>query len=165
MKKQNVRIAYIGIGSNLGDREENLRIAQRRIGESAGTIKSFSSVYESEPWGFKSDNKFLNMVVKIETLLEPKPLLQSLLEIEKTMGRLRSSIKYSSRIIDLDILFYGDLIYSDGELTIPHPHLHERMFVLIPMNEIDEDLIHPGLNKSVDSLLKTCSDTTFVVKH
>ncbi|HUX95469.1 MAG TPA: 2-amino-4-hydroxy-6-hydroxymethyldihydropteridine diphosphokinase [Bacteroidales bacterium] len=165
MKKQNVRIAYIGIGSNLGNREENLSTALNRIGEFAGCIEAASSLYETEPWGFQTDKKFLNMVVKIETFLDPKTLLQSLLKIEKTMGRERNSIKYASRIIDLDILFYSNLISEDLELTIPHPHIHERMFVLLPMNEIDQDFIHPVFNQSVNSLLKSCSDISSVVKH
>ncbi len=165
MKNRNVKIAYIGIGSNLGNREENLSTALSRIGEFAGKIVTASSFYETDPWGFQAENKFLNMVVKIETALEPGALLQSLLEIEKSMGRVRNSIKYTSRVIDLDILFYSNLISEDRELTIPHPHIHERMFVLLPMNEIDQDFVHPVLNESVNSLLKSCRDNSSVVKH
>jgi 2-amino-4-hydroxy-6-hydroxymethyldihydropteridine diphosphokinase len=159
-----MRTAYIGIGSNLGNREGNLSIAVTRIGETAGNILSASSVYETEPWGFRSDNKFLNMVLTIDSDLVPRALLQTLLKIEESMGRLRKSADYSSRIIDLDILFYDALIIKEDKLIIPHPHIQDRKFVLVPMAEIAPYFIHPVLNKSVMSLLEVCSDTGVVKK-
>jgi 2-amino-4-hydroxy-6-hydroxymethyldihydropteridine diphosphokinase len=160
-----MRTAFIGIGSNLGNREENLSIAVTRIGETAGNILSASSVYETEPWGFQSDNKFLNMVLTIDSHLVPQALLKTLLKIEESMGRLRKSADYSSRIIDLDILFYDSLIIKEDSLIIPHPHIQDRKFVLVPMAEIAPDFIHPVLKKSVTSLLDLCADTGVVKKR
>src|SRR5512137_1762558 len=98
------RTAFLGLGSNLGDRRKNLEIAVSRIGEETGIIERISSMYETEPWGFETENNFLNMVVLVNTPLEPKELLESLLGIEKDMGRVRNNLDYSSRVIDLDIL-------------------------------------------------------------
>jgi 2-amino-4-hydroxy-6-hydroxymethyldihydropteridine diphosphokinase len=151
--------AFLGIGSNLGKREDNLRIAIGRIVEETGRIEAVSSVYETEPWGFETDNLFLNMVVKVETSLEPQALLEALLRIEKSMGRRRDKEFYSSRIIDIDILFYDDIILNENYLKIPHPHLHERRFVLEPLAEIAPDFIHPVFNKKVSSLLELCKDS------
>ena len=164
MEDKNVNTAFLGIGSNLGNREENLSSAVSMIGEIAGNILSASSVYETEPWGFQSDNKFLNMVLLIESDLEPRALLQTLLEIEVSMGRIRENADYSSRSIDLDILFYNNLVTEEQGLIIPHPHLHDRRFVLVPMAEIAPDLIHPVFHKSILTLLNSCGDKSAVVK-
>jgi len=158
-----MKTAYLGIGSNLGNREENLNTAITRIGEMAGNILSVSSVYETEPWGFQSENKFLNMVVSIESVLGPRALLQTLLKIEESMGRQRTSVNFSSRIIDLDILFYNSLVKEEQGLIIPHPHIQDRRFVLIPMAEIAPDFIHPVFNESIVTLLKSCSDNSSVI--
>lgn len=157
--------AFLGIGSNLGEREDNLCIAIGRIGEETGGVEVVSSVYETESWGFETDNLFLNMVAKIETFLEPQALLEALLGIEKSMGRVRNKEVYSSRIIDIDILFYEDIILNENELKIPHPHLHERRFVLEPLAEIAPDFIHPVLKKSVFNLLDICTDKGLVRKR
>jgi 2-amino-4-hydroxy-6-hydroxymethyldihydropteridine diphosphokinase len=127
-----MREVFLGIGSNLGDREGNLRSAAVSIGKLAGGIMAYSSVYETEPWGFQSGEEFLNMVLKLKTAMEPAELLRCILSIELEMGRVRSMSQYSSRIIDIDILLYEDLLVDDAGLTIPHPRLHERKFVLVP---------------------------------
>lgn len=160
----NMESVYLGIGSNLGDRESNLRNAVEKLGEYAGKILKVSSVYETEPWGFKSDEKFLNMVVELETSLKPSGLLGRLLMIESMMGRLREGKQYSSRIIDIDILFYGNLGCYTKALEIPHPKLHERKFVLAPLAEIVPDLVHPVLKKSITQLLSECSDKGNVIR-
>jgi 2-amino-4-hydroxy-6-hydroxymethyldihydropteridine diphosphokinase len=153
---------YLGIGSNLGDRESNLRNAVEKAEEFAGKIVKVSSVYETEPWGFSSVDQFLNMVVEIKTSLRPSGLLGRLLMIESLMGRLREGKQYSSRIIDIDILFYGHHAIRTKTLEIPHPRLHERKFVLVPLAEIAPDLVHPGLKKDIAHLLSECSDKSKV---
>ena len=130
--------SYLSIGTNLGNREKNLRDAIYNIGESAGTILRTSSFIETAPWGFASDNAFLNAVVLIETTLSPLDLLHATQKIEQTMGRTQKSVNgiYHDRIIDIDILTYDDVHISTPELTLPHPLMHERDFVMIPLNEI-----------------------------
>jgi 2-amino-4-hydroxy-6-hydroxymethyldihydropteridine diphosphokinase len=153
---------FLGLGSNLGRRKENLDIAIRRIKEEAGTVLISSSVYETEPWKFDSDSRFLNMVVKLETELVPSDLLEALLEIEKSMGRVRDKKQYSSRVIDIDILFYENLEIAYHNLKIPHPHIQDRRFVLVPLVEIAPDHMHPVFKKSVKDLLNACPDNSAV---
>jgi len=153
---------FLGLGSNLGKRKENLHTALAMIGEMTGRILLSSSVYETEPWGFETEHRFLNMVVKLETELVPSDLLEALLEIEKSMGRVRDKKQYSSRVIDIDILFYEDLDIAYHNLKIPHPHIQDRRFVLVPLVEIAPDFIHPVFHKSVKVLLDSCSDNSAV---
>lgn len=160
-----IKTVFIGIGSNLGERMDNLDLAVSRIGGTTGIIEAKSSVYETEPWGFETENKFLNMVVKVNTNLETGQLLETLLGIEERMGRIRENKDYSSRIIDLDILFYGDLIIEESGLRIPHPHIHNRRFVLVPLAEIAPEYIHPVLNKSIIDILRQCSDKGHVILY
>mgnify|MGYP001767227931 CR=1 FL=1 len=148
----------LGIGTNTGNREMNLKAALKSINLHAGTIRKSSSIYETSPWGFTSDEKFLNMVVEIETTLNPYGLLGKLLMIEALQGRLRNGAGYASRIIDIDILFYGEKIINEGELIVPHPRLHQRRFILIPLCEITPELIHPVSGKTVFELLNECND-------
>lgn len=143
---------FIGIGSNLGDRQHNLKLAVEMVGNEVGAIISRSSVIETEPWGFESENLFLNMVIRVETELQPGELLDCLTRVETEMGRQRQGGGYHSRIIDLDILFYNDLIIDSDLLTIPHPLLHNRMFVLESLYEIAPALVHPILNKTIEQL-------------
>ena len=131
-------IAYLGIGTNLGDRTANLRHAVELINEQAGHVLACSSFIETEPWGFKSDNLFLNAVVKIDTMCSPHELLSVTQVIERTMGRTHKSVNgvYSDRIVDIDILIYDDLTINDENLTIPHPLIWQRQFVYEPLLEI-----------------------------
>lgn len=160
-----MKIVFLGIGTNLGSRERNLSEALAMISENIGKIVKSSSVYESEPWGFKSDDKFLNMVVKVETPLSASGLLGRILMDEVLLGRIRAGKQYSSRKIDVDILFYDDLILDEESLRIPHPRLHERKFVLIPLCEIAPEFVHPVLKKSVTELLEMCEDKSKVFLH
>ena len=159
-----MNIIFLGIGSNLSDRENNLNEAVAKIEAYIGKVVSSSSVYETEPWGFQTDNEFLNLVVKVETNLTPYGLMGRILMIESMLGRLRGEKQYSSRLIDIDILLYGDLIISENSLKIPHPFMHERKFVLVPLCEIEPELIHPVINKSITSLLCSCNDKLDVKK-
>jgi 2-amino-4-hydroxy-6-hydroxymethyldihydropteridine diphosphokinase len=159
-----MKIIYLGIGTNLGNREENIKQALTRIEEFVGPVLKCSSIYETAPWGFQADDEFLNIVVQVETKLIPTALLDKLLMIESLLGRVREEKHYSSRLIDIDILLYEDLIVEEENLKIPHALLHERRFVLIPLCEIASDVIHPVLKKSMKELLEMCGDRGVVRK-
>lgn len=149
---------YLSLGTNLGERELNLKSAIKEIG-ALGSIIQISAVYETEPWGFSSENKFLNMVVEIQTNIPACQLIKECLNIEAILGRTRGSAwGYESRIIDIDILFFGDEVVNQDKLTIPHPYIQERRFILEPLNEIAPNLLHPVLCKTVSELLLICSD-------
>ncbi len=152
------------LGSNTGERQMVLQNARELISREAGKIVRQSSVYETVPWGFETKDLFLNQVVEIDSVLAAPELMTCLLKIETSMGRVREYYGYHSRIIDLDILFYNDLILSLPELVLPHPRLHLRRFVLIPSNEIAPGLIHPVFNKSIKQLLDECKDPLAVEK-
>jgi 2-amino-4-hydroxy-6-hydroxymethyldihydropteridine diphosphokinase len=155
---------FLGIGTNLGDRKNNLQNAVEKIGEHIGKVVQYSSVYETEPWGFKTKDQFLNMVVEVETKLKPSGVLGRLLMIESLLGRLREGKLYTSRIIDIDVLLYNDQVIEKDALIIPHPRMHERKFVLVPLCEIACEVIHPKFGKDIKSLLKECRDTGRVKK-
>ncbi len=131
-------ISFLSLGSNLGDREKNLRTAIDMLGERVGEVLRVSLFMETKPWGFVSDNIFYNACVKVDTDLTPQELLAATQEIEKALGRTRKSEggKYCDRTIDIDILLYGDITVDDENLKIPHPHMYERDFVMIPLKEI-----------------------------
>jgi len=156
--------AFLGIGTNLGNREANIEEALTRIEESLGEVLVSSSLYETEPWGVESSNRFLNMVVYIRTELTPTTLLGRILMVEAQMGRVRDEEKNKQRIIDIDILLYEDRIITEPSLTIPHPRLTERRFVLVPLCEIAPDIVHPGKNKTFSQLLEACQDKGEVIK-
>jgi dihydroneopterin aldolase / 2-amino-4-hydroxy-6-hydroxymethyldihydropteridine diphosphokinase len=143
---------YLGLGSNLGDRKRNLEESIRQINEFS-IIKKSSSIYETEPWGLKDQPKFLNQVILAETNLTPKKLLMRLKTIEQKMGR-KKTVLYGPRLIDLDILFYDDLMMKTPDLIIPHPHITERAFVLVPLAEIVPNMIHLQYNKTIKALLQ-----------
>ena len=155
---------FLGIGTNLGDRKRNLRVAIKKIEEQIGMVLNSSSVYETAPWGFEAESDFLNMVIRVETLHSPQELLKKIIAIESGIGRERDQDRYSSRVIDIDILLYDDLVLDQKGLKIPHRLMHERRFVLVPLCEIAPDLIHPVLRKSMKVLLEECRDRTKIVK-
>jgi len=156
---------YLLLGSNLDNRENMIRQAVEEIAAKVGTICQSSSVYESEPWGFKAEKSFLNQVVKVETGLGAVELLDKILEIEERLGRRRelNTEGYFSRTIDIDILFYNDEIIQGDRLHIPHPHIPLRMFTLLPLCELNGSLIHPVYNKSLEDLRAECPDRNLVV--
>jgi 2-amino-4-hydroxy-6-hydroxymethyldihydropteridine diphosphokinase len=161
--KRETRNAYLSLGSNLGDREANLRDAIARLG-SLGKVTAVSSFYETEPVDFLDQPWFLNCVVLLETDLPPQTLLQGLLDIERSLGRERLQPK-GPRIIDIDILLFGNEAIHEEGLTIPHPALHERRFVLEPLAQIAPEAIHPVLKKSVRELLLLLPDKGQAVKQ
>lgn len=146
-------IAYIGIGSNLDNREENCLSAIRLLSERGINLRKQSSMYETAPWGVKDQPSFINMTIEVETDKTPAELLHLLKGIEKEIGRSETT-RWGPRVIDLDILFYDDLVTDEPELQIPHPHMQEREFVLRPLAEIAPDKMHPALRKTVRELLK-----------
>lgn len=143
----------IGLGSNLGERDKNIRTALEKMQEKGIELLRVSSVLETEPYGYTNQPKFLNAVCLVETNLTPDQLLDVLLEIEKEMGRVRER-KWGPRIIDLDIIFYEDLVLESERLIVPHPDMHNRWFVLAPLAEICPDYVHPKLKKTVRELLQ-----------
>jgi 2-amino-4-hydroxy-6-hydroxymethyldihydropteridine diphosphokinase len=147
-----VENVFIGTGSNLGDRLGALRTAALLLEPEAHVVQA-SSVYETPPWGFKDQPMFLNQVLQVETELDPPALLALLKRIEKKLGR-QATFQYGPRAIDMDILFYDDLIYSTDALQIPHPLAAERAFVLMPLLEIAPDFVHPVLGKSIQDLTR-----------
>ena len=143
---------YFGLGTNLGDKEHNLRLAVRKIEERVGKVVSLSAFYATAPWGFSSEHTFLNAAACVETLLPPLSVLHLTQEIEREIGRTHKSVGgvYSDRVIDIDLLLYGDQV---PELKLPHPLMHERRFVMEPLAEIAPDLVHPILKKKMRELL------------
>lgn len=157
--------AYIGMGSNLGDREENLSKTLELLRRIEGTeVETFSSSFESEPMYLSEQPDYLNMAAMLSTNLSPLNLLEALLSIENKMGRVRG-IKFGPRVIDLDILFFGEQIVNSEALTIPHPLLYERLFVLKPLSEIAGELICPVKQKTVAELLKLSNDNSRISKY
>ncbi len=133
---------YLSLGTNLGDRQKNLSLALELIGSEVGTVLSASDIIETEPWGFDSSNRFLNMAVKVETHLQPLEVLHTTQEIERKLGRTHKTAagEYHDRPIDIDILLYDDLVMNTPELTIPHPLMYERQFVMKPLLQIAPEL-------------------------
>ena len=145
MKKQNTHIVYLGLGTNLGNKEANLNEAVEEIKKRVGEVTSLSAFYTTEPWGFESDHSFLNAVCRVSTPFSPIEVLHLAQEIERTLGRLKKSVnrQYSDRSIDIDILLYDDIHINTPELTIPHPLMWEREFVTIPLKEIAPEITKP----------------------
>lgn len=157
-------IVYLSIGSNLGKRYEN---CQKGISQLIAKTKSLlimkSSFYETEPIGYEKQGWFLNAAIKIETLLDPSELLRDLKSVESDLGRNFQQVRFGPRTLDLDILFYDNLIENAADLVIPHPRMHERCFVLKPLCDIAPAMVHPILKKSVAQLLKDLEDSEQMV--
>ena len=151
-----INTVYILLGSNLGNKEQNLINAKNLLNKYVGDVISSSTFFYSEPWGFESKHNFVNQAIKITTKLQPINLLKQTQFIEKKIGRKNktNNADYSDRVIDIDILFYNDLIYDAHNLKIPHPLLHKRLFTLKPLNEIASEFVHPVLNLKISELLK-----------
>jgi 2-amino-4-hydroxy-6-hydroxymethyldihydropteridine diphosphokinase len=169
-------LTYLSIGSNLGYREANLENAGSSIMQRIGPQVSASGIYETVPWGYESKHLFYNCCIGLLTEMEPLPMMDEILSIEREMGRRRETGRrremgrqrggggYSDRIIDIDILFYGSLIVNHSRLIIPHPALEQRRFVLVPLHEIAPELIHPATGATVKTMLDRCTDHSRVVR-
>jgi len=157
--------AFLSIGSNLGNREFLLQKAIFEIGKKAGEIRQVSAIYETPSWGFEGED-FLNACLEIQTLLSPKNLLSTILEIEADFGRLRNdSDGYQSRTLDIDIIYYEKDIIKTSDLTVPHPKMQDRKFILKPLADISPQFYHPILNKDTRNLLQECKDKSIITKQ
>ena len=148
-------IVYLALGSNLGNRLSNLKEAIAALPPQM-EVKAKSAVYETPPWGYEDQPKFLNQVIKATTYLDPEPLLKHLKRLEVALGR-KETFQNGPRLIDMDILFYDDLVVNTPSLVIPHPRLQERGFVLLPLMDLDPDLTHPVSKKSVREMMTSCN--------
>jgi len=152
---------YLILGGNKGNRTKIIAEAIDLVTSHIGRKKAISGLYESESWGFKSE-PFVNQIVKIETLLSPADVLKCSQQIENQLGRTRKSAGYEARTIDIDLLYYDSLVLNSTDLTIPHPRIAERRFVLLPLAEIAPDLIDPVMGLTVYDMLQHCQDTLVV---
>ncbi len=152
-----VNTVFLITGGNIGERKENLQRASNLVSERIGTIEKCSAIYETEPWGIIDQPSFYNQVLVVKTNMTAQEVLDSILKIEEEMGRKRT-VKNAARIIDIDILFFNDEIVNEQNLTIPHPHISERRFVLLPLKEVSPEMIHPVFKKSIIDLLSLTND-------
>ena len=156
--------AYLSLGSNRGGRTANLKNAINLLTEWAGSVTIVSSLYETPPWEMEDETDFINQALLLETEMSSEQLIDTIILIESMMGRQRTSKKYEPRKIDIDILFFNDEIINTEDLTVPHPLLKERRFVLEPMAEIAPAFIHPVFKKSITQLLVECEDKSEIRK-
>jgi 2-amino-4-hydroxy-6-hydroxymethyldihydropteridine diphosphokinase len=151
------------LGSNLGNRNSYLEQAIQDINNQIGRVVKTSEIYECEPIGFEADTNFLNVCIKVETTLSALEILKNIAQIETNFGRVKNtSDSYTSRIIDIDIIFYGDCVISSNELTVPHPSFRNRNFVLRPLADIDADRIDPLTQLSIRQLIRNNNDDSFI---
>lgn len=155
---------YLLLGSNLGDRAMLMQTAADRIGERIGNVTQASALYETAPWGGIEQPAFLNQVLAVKTNLAPEEVLRIILEIEHEAGRVRYE-RWGARHLDIDILYFGEMIMDTPRLTVPHPRLHERRFTLVPLTEISPDFVHPVLEKTNAELLEVCMDKEVVSRY
>lgn len=161
-KQNDMHTYYLHLGSNQGDRSINLKNAVKQIAQKCGSVTAESSIYETEPWGLKEQDYFLNLAIEVKSNISPDKMLVELQKIQQDMGPAKIE-KWGPRIIDIDILYCDQMIMSTDELTIPHPRLHERSFVLTPLMEIAGDMIDPTHNMSIEDLYDICTDESEVV--
>ncbi|WP_420580830.1 2-amino-4-hydroxy-6-hydroxymethyldihydropteridine diphosphokinase [Reichenbachiella sp.] len=154
---------YLLLGTNIGDKKQNLLQARESITERIGVIAKPSGIYQTSAWGKEDQDDFLNQVLAVETSLNPERLLGTCLEIEKDLGRVRFE-HWGERLIDIDILYYEDQVITSQRLTVPHPEIQHRRFTLVPLVEIAPDQKHPKMNQSNKDLLRICTDPLEVVK-
>jgi 2-amino-4-hydroxy-6-hydroxymethyldihydropteridine diphosphokinase len=159
-KKTN--IAYLLTGSNMGDRDDNMRQVNGLIEQYIGTIAKASRLYETQAWGKTNQPDFLNQALAVETPQYPNEILKNIMKIEALMGRVRTE-KWDERVIDIDIMLYNEQIVNEPNLTIPHPHLHERNFALVPLMEIAGEVMHPVLNMAIEDVYFECNDPLDVI--
>lgn len=155
---------YLQLGSNIGHRQQHLFDAAEAISSYLGEIIIRSKIYESTPWRVDGQNNYLNQVVVIQTLCSAEETLSIILQIENDLGRVRIE-KWGERLIDIDIIFFNDDIYESSHLCIPHKHMHERNFVLVPLNEIASNFVHPKYNKKVSDLFMNSTDIEKVIEY
>jgi 2-amino-4-hydroxy-6-hydroxymethyldihydropteridine diphosphokinase len=160
----NTEVIYILLGSNKGNRSEQINIALAEITALLGPSVAVSSLYETQPWGFNHEQTFFNQAAAFITSMNPFDLMNKFLEIEKKMGRIRTAEKNTERIIDIDILLYGKDIINQNNLIVPHPLLCERRFALVPLEEIASQVLHPLYRKTIWQLLLECDDKCWVKK-
>lgn len=154
---------FLLLGSNLGDRLQVLAAAREAIADQAGSIVNQSAIYETAPWGITDQPAFLNQVLEITTSLLPEDLLRIILNIEHDLGRVRYE-RWGARVIDIDMLYFGQTVMDSARLTLPHPRIQDRRFVLAPLAEIAPDFVHLILQKTSSKLLEQCPDTSAVSK-
>ncbi|UCF93242.1 MAG: 2-amino-4-hydroxy-6-hydroxymethyldihydropteridine diphosphokinase [Desulfobacterales bacterium] len=152
--------AYVSVGSNLGNRLANCQKGVENLTRAGNVwLRARSRVYETEPVGYKQQDWFINLVVKIETILDTMPLLEQIQSIQRDAGRTHDVIRFGPRVLDLDILLYDDLVLNSKRLVLPHPRMHKRRFVLRPICDIDPNIIHPVFNLKMQSLLNRLEET------
>lgn len=155
---RNTKDVYLLTGSNIEPRKSSLMIASEKICDRIGELVGQSQIYESDPWGFDAEMAFLNQVLLIQTELSAENVLIEIMEIEKSMGRKRIDENYSSRTIDIDILYFDREVIHQDNLIIPHPRLHKRRFTLLPLVDIDKNFKHPVFQLTNNELLEMCED-------
>lgn len=153
---------FLGLGGNMGDRAALLKSALVQIGAQIGQIHQKSSIYETAAWGKEQSPSYLNMVLQLETVLNPVELIKTCLDIEKNCGRLRTHDRYADRTMDIDVLYYNELQLITEAIEIPHPRMHLRKFVLVPLAEIFPQKIDPRSGKTITELLQNCSDVSLI---